>query len=139
MNQEQASQDVARRADDWIAAERRGDTAFLDRALVDDFVAVGPLGFRLTKREWIGRHNSGDLRYDSLDLDDVAVRVYDEMAVLIGRQVQDATFRGNRIPMEQLRTTVVLAYRHGDWQLVSIHMSPIAPPPSFARPPGGGS
>lgn len=131
MDREQVEQEVARLANVWIAAELRGDTAFLERTLANDFVAIGPLGFMLTKREWIGRHQSGDLKYDALDLDEVAVRIYDGAAVLIGRQVQDATYRGNRVNA-RLRTTVVLIHRRGRWQLVGIHMSPIGQPPSFA-------
>jgi ketosteroid isomerase-like protein len=132
MDREHAEQEVVRLADVWIAAELRGDSAFLERMLADDFVAVGPLGFMLTKREWIGRHESGNMKYDALDLDEVTVRIYGQAAVLIGRKVQDAAYRGNSVKA-QLRTTVVLVHQGGDWQLVGVHMSPITPPPSFVQ------
>ena len=132
MDRKDAEEEVARRAGDWIAAELRGDTAFLERALADDFVAVGPLGFMLTKPEWIGRHRSGDLRYAALDLGEVTVRVYDQAAVLIARQLQDLTYRGSAV-VAQLRTTVVLIRRGSDWQLVGVHMSPIGQPPVAAQ------
>jgi ketosteroid isomerase-like protein len=126
---------VARFADDWIGAELRGDTAFLERALADDFVAVGPLGFMLTKKEWIGRHQSGSMKYHSLTLDETTVRTYGgDTAVLIGRQAQDATFRGNSVKAD-LRSTIVLVQHQGDWQIAGIHMSPIGQPPAFAQPP----
>jgi hypothetical protein len=132
MDRDHAEQEVARLADAWIAAELRGDNAFLERTLADDFVAVGPLGFILTKREWIGRHQSGNLTYNALALDEVTVRIYDEAAVLIGRQVQDASYQGNSVAA-QLRTTVVLVQRRGDWHVVGLHMSPIGQPPRFAQ------
>jgi hypothetical protein len=135
MDREPAEQEVARLADAWIAAELHGDTAYLERTLSDDFMAVGPLGFVLTKREWIGRHQSGNMTYEALTLDEVRVRVYDHAAVLIGRKVQDAAYRGNSVKA-QLRTTVVLVRRGGEWQLVGVHMSPIGAPPSFAQQPG---
>jgi hypothetical protein len=133
MDREHVEREAARVAADWIAAELRGGTKFMERTLADDFVAVGPLGFMLTKPEWLERHHSGSLKYSSLKLDDITARVYDGTAVLIGRQVQDGAFRGNPIAA-QLRTTVVLVSRNGNWQLVGVHLSPIGQPPSF--PPG---
>jgi hypothetical protein len=138
MDREHAEQEVARVAEAWIAAELRGDIAFLERALAGDFMAVGPLGFMLTKREWIGRHQSGNMKYDALALDEVTVRVYDRAAVLIGRMVQDAAYRGNSV-QAQLRSTVVLVSQGAAWQVVGVQMSPIGQPPSFAQQPGRGA
>ncbi len=132
MDREQTEQEVLQFANVWMAAEVRGDTDFLARTRTDDFVAVGPRGFVLTKGEYVGRHHSGNLTYNALDLDEVTVRVYDTTAILIGRQVQDASYRGNRVE-PQLRITAVLIQRAGQWQFASVHMSPVAPPPSVIQ------
>ena len=55
---------------EWSAAERVGDAAALDKLLADDFVGVGPLGFTLSKREWLARHDGG-LRYETFGLEEV--------------------------------------------------------------------
>jgi len=132
MNREHAEHEVARLAAAWATAELRGDTAFLEGTLADDFIGIGPLGFMLTKHEWLARHQSGDLKYDSLELDEIAVRVYNEAAVLTGRQVQNAAYRGNSVKAE-LRTTLVLVHQQGQWRLAGLHLSPIGQPPSFTQ------
>ena len=124
--------DIEKLGQEWAAAELRGDVSALTSMLTDDFIGIGPLGFMLTKQEWLARHRSGELTYDSVDLDEVTVRVYDGAAILIGRQVQKAAYRGNRVDAE-LRTTLVLVHQHGQWQLASLHFSPIGQPPPFAR------
>jgi ketosteroid isomerase-like protein len=132
MNQEHAEQVVLRLADAWASAELRGDTAFLERTLAGDFIGIGPLGFMLTKQEWLARHQSGDLKYESFNLDEVKVRVYNDAAVLTGRQVQNGAYRGNSI-QAQFRTTLVFVKQQGQWRLASLHLSTIGQPPPFTR------
>jgi ketosteroid isomerase-like protein len=128
MNQQQLEQEVARLADTWATAELQSDTAFLERLLSDDFVGIGPLGFLLTKQEWIAWLGSGDLKHDALTLDEVKVRVYNDAALVICRLVQDATYRGTPIPA-QLRTTLVFVRHKGQWRLTGLHECDIGQPP----------
>lgn len=132
MNREQAEQEVMKLAEAWVAAETRGDVAFLERTLTDDFIGIGPLGFMLTKQEWIGRLQSGDLKYESLTLDEARVRMYNDAAILTARQVQNAAYRGNSINA-QFRTMLVFVYQRGLWQLAGLQLSTIGQPPPFAR------
>jgi hypothetical protein len=131
MNQEHAEQEVVRLADAWASAELRGNTAFLEKTLADDFIGIGPLGFLLTKQEWLARHQSGDLKYETFNLDEVKVRMYNDAAILIGRQAQNAAYRGNSIP-GQFRITLVFVQR-GQWRLAHLQLSTIGQPPNFTR------
>jgi ketosteroid isomerase-like protein len=133
MNREHTEQEVVRLADAWAAAELRGDTTFLESTLADDFVGIGPLGFMLTKQEWLARHQAGDLKYESFNLDEVQVRVYNnDAAVLTGHQVQNGAYRGNSI-QAQFRTTLVFVQHQGQWRLASLHLSTIGQAPPFMR------
>jgi ketosteroid isomerase-like protein len=124
--------DIETIAQQWSSAERHGDVANLASILSDDFVGVGPLGFLLTKPEWLARHQSGDLTYEAVDLDEMTVRVYDRAAILVGRQLQRGAYRGNRVD-GQFRTTLVFVQQEGRWRLAGLHLSPIGQPPPFAR------
>lgn len=132
MNREHSEQEIVRLADAWVTAELRGDTAFLESTLTDDFAGIGPLGFMLTKQEWLTRHLSGDLKYEAFSLDEVKVRVYNEAAILTGRQVQNGAWRGNNV-QGQFRITLVVVQQQGQWRLANMQLSTIGQPPNFTR------
>ena len=100
---------------EWAAAEQRGDAAFLEGALTDDFVGVGPLGFMLNKQQWLGRF-AGGLSYESFALDELETRFYRDAAVATCRQKQAGEFQGNDVGGE-FRATLVLVEGDGRWLL----------------------
>jgi len=120
---------------DWRTAELNGDTAALDRYLADDFTGVGPLGFMLTKEDWLARHAACDLRYRTFELDDVRARVYGDAAVVIAHQSGEGSYRGGEVPRD-LRATLLLVQQSAAWRLASIHMSFIAGTPGAPPMPG---
>lgn len=122
MNRDQTEQEVARLVDAWAAAELRGDVAFLESALADDFVGIGPLGFMLTKQEWLARHQSGDLKYTAFTADEVKVRVYTEAALVTCRQIQQAAYRGSPVP-GQFRASLMVVRQDGRWRLAGLQLS----------------
>lgn len=126
-------QEITELGQDWADAERRGDTAFLARTLADDFVGVGPRGFLLTKEQWLARHQSGDLRYTSVTLDEITVRLYGDTAVATARQTSQAQYQGHDTG-GQFRITLVFVRPEGHWLLAALHLSPIAPGLSVAPP-----
>ena len=119
--------------EDWAAAELRGDTVTLGRILAEDFVAVGPRGFMLSKDQWLSRHDSGSLTYEAFEWDEVTVRVHGDAAVLIGRQTARAVYEDGEVRHEiqdRFRTTLVFVEEQGRWLLLGVHLSPIAGPPA---------
>ena len=114
---------------EWAAAEQRGDAAFLEGALTEDFVGVGPLGFMLNKEQWLGRF-AGGLSYESFALDEMETRFYGDTAAATCRQIQAGSFQGNDVGGE-FRATLVFAERNGRWLLAGWHASPIAGAQSF--------
>jgi ketosteroid isomerase-like protein len=121
-------QELMRVLQEWAAAEQRGDTTFLERTLADDFIGVGPRGFTLTKEQWLDRHETGSLRYESFGLDEVEVRPYGDAAVTVCRQSAEGAYEdenGRYDIHEQFRATLVFVKRQGRWLLASLQLSPI--------------
>jgi ketosteroid isomerase-like protein len=119
------SQQLEKLVEDWGTAELRGDITFLRRNLADDSIGVGSYGFLLTKDDWLERHESRKLRYDSFRLDEVRVRLYGQGAVMIARQMTKGKYEDNDLP-GSLRATLFFAQQEGRWLLAGIHMSFIA-------------
>ena len=112
-------------AEDLRKAELRGDVGFLDRALTADFVGIGPRGFVLSKEAWLGRHRSGDLKYESLDRDEISLRTYTDAAILTCREVGRTFYKGQEVPVGALRATHTFVRRGGNWGLAGVQFSPI--------------
>ena len=112
-------------AEDVRKAELRGDVAFLDRVLTADFVGIGPRGFVLTKEAWLGRHRSGDLKYKSLERDEMALRTYTDAAILTSREMGKTFYKGQEVPVGALRATHTFVRRGGSWRLAGVQLSPI--------------
>jgi uncharacterized protein (TIGR02246 family) len=133
MSQAQSEQEVMRLVNEWANAEGHGDTKVLERLLADDYIGIGPLGFMLTKSEWIERHAAGQLKYSAFGLDEARVRVFNnDAAVVTGHQTQQATYGGNSVPGE-FRISLVFVQQAGQWQLAGLQLSSIGRPPNFAQ------
>ena len=127
-----AVNEVRALSDRWADAERRGDATALGALVVPDFTLVGPLGFVLNREQWLHRFDDGGFVMSALDWDEVEVRVYGAAAVTIGRQTQQATYRG--APSDgQFRVTQIAVQTDEGWRLAGMHLSPIG---AF-RPPAG--
>jgi ketosteroid isomerase-like protein len=104
---------------DWIDAFVRSDTEALDRILADDFIFTDPAGNILTKAEWIDDMINGSLKFESIQIDDLKVRVFgDSAAVANGRttvkaQSKEGGFNG------KFCYTVMYLKRNGRWQAVA--------------------
>jgi len=122
------TQKITEIGEDWAAAELRGDTSSIREILANDFIGVGPRGFMLTQDQWLSRHDTGSLRYESFGLDEVEVRPYGDAAVTVCRQSAVGVYEGEngRFDLnEQFRATLVFVKQDGHWWLASLQLSAI--------------
>jgi uncharacterized protein (TIGR02246 family) len=122
------TEDLSELANDWASAELDGDTASLKEILADDFVAVGPRGFSLTRQQWIARHEAENLKYGSFGLDEAEVRTYGDAAIVVCRQTAAGVYadeNGRYDIDERFRATLVFVRQRGAWLLAGLQLSPI--------------
>jgi hypothetical protein len=94
------------------------DADFSQRTLADDYVAITPLGQVTTKQDTVAARKSGQLRYQSIDVSDMVVRIYGDTAVVTAR----AEVKGHQLGEDfsgPYRYTRVWVRRSGHWQAVS--------------------
>jgi hypothetical protein len=132
-----SAQELADFQQRWTQAELTGDTGKLEQVLHPDFVAVGPLGFTLTKEEWLERHNSGDLKYQALTWEEPASRFFTDFAITIAVQQSKATYKGFEVPGGRFRATLVTVRQDSGWAIAGLQLSQMGPPPGAPGGPPG--
>jgi ketosteroid isomerase-like protein len=113
-----------------------GDRAFYDRVLADDFTHTSHSGAFKTRAEFMAENKFGEkgdsqggrTRYDSYDVDQLAVRIYGDTAVVTGRtSPRGRTAQGQPIT-GQYRYLRVWVKRQGRWQAVAFQGTRAAQP-----------
>ena len=94
------------------------DAEFSKRTLAEDYVAITPLGQVTTKQDTVSARKNGQLRYDTIDVSDMVVRVYGDTAVVTAR----ADVKGHQLGEDfsgPYRYTRVWVRHTGHWEAVS--------------------
>jgi ketosteroid isomerase-like protein len=123
-----ATNDVLDLVGRWAAAEEKNDAGLLDGLLAADFVGVGPLGFVLTREQWLQRFANG-LENRSFTVEDPQVHDHGSAAVVIGVDAQETSFRGGD-NSGRFRLTLVAVRPADRWLVAGVHIGPLqaAPP-----------
>ena len=112
-------------------ALRRNDADALSRIYADEFHLVNFRGTRVDKAAVLRALREGRLRFDSLVVSELHVRVYGDLGIISGRQNQVAREPGpDATPHPKIvRFTHVYVRREGTWQLIASQITPILPRP----------
>ena len=95
------------------------DAAFSERTLADDYVAISPLGQIISKADTVAARKSAQLRYDSIDISEMVVRLYGGNTAIVTAR---ADVKGTELGEEfsgPYRFTRVWVRRNGRWVTVS--------------------
>ncbi len=99
-----------------------------DRLMADDFTHTNQSGKFRTKAQWLANHKPGRSAYDAFEVDDLAVRVYGDAAVVTARSTPKGRTSTGEPITGQFRFLRVWARRDGRWQAVAFQGTRIAEP-----------
>jgi hypothetical protein len=104
-------QTVERLDDEILEAAMKGDAAFFDKILAEDYVRIAPNGQMNTKAETVEMYKSGKLKVGSIELKNRRVRLYGNTAI-VTREVEEKR--------QTYRSTLVFVQMNNDqWRLVT--------------------
>jgi hypothetical protein len=88
------------------------------------FEGVDPHGKRINRESFIQAYTSPDFIIESLDIDNVSVRIFDNIGTILGRSAFKGAFRNH--PLEGTAEFMdIWYYSEGKWQLVASQVTPI--------------
>lgn len=118
-----AQQELLDLAREWGKAIVSNDAEAIGRYMADDWVIVGPNG-TTDRRAFLSSVASGDVTHQAMDLIETArVRIYGDMAVLVGRVTNNGHYKGQPFSADEWTTDVFLK-RDGRWLCVLSHITP---------------
>ena len=104
----------------WGDALVKRDVEAFGRCMADDWILTWSDGSRVTKAMALADLKEGALKIESLQFDDVSVRVYGDTAIVIGMVTERSKFR-DKDTSGKRRFTDVFLKRDGRWQAVASH------------------
>jgi len=122
-----AEKQIKKLTDQIIAAELKADTNSYEKLLADDYTAIYSDGKLITKTQDIENHESGALKYESIDVHETKIRVYGDTAVAISLCSAKGT-RGGKPFSGDFRFTKVWVKQKGNWKAVAFQSTRVAPP-----------
>lgn len=103
---------------DWSKAYTNKDVKTLDRILAEDWEGVDFTGKHRTKAQAVEELRSGKASAQSFELGPIKVRIFGDIAVVNGSQVEKSSYEDKDTSGEYIWTTVY-ANRNGYWQAVA--------------------
>jgi ketosteroid isomerase-like protein len=121
-------QELKKVEEEWANAYVRHDAGPLERILADEFITVGSNGQSHGKAQDIEELKSDRATYEYSTPYDLDIRVYGDMAVVIGRTKERGHYDSGRQFINEYRWTDVFVKRQGRWQCIAAQVASIPPP-----------
>lgn len=106
-----------------ITAIQRKDTEKLDSIWADEYLGTAPDGRLVSKADLIAAVKSGALALESLEVDDLRTRLFDDVAVMTGHALVKANV-DNEDYSGSYRGTGIFIKRQGHWEVIGVQVGP---------------
>lgn len=117
---------LKRQADLWDQAIIRKDRAAIEANMADDFRQIDGGGNVETRASFVESLMSPELLIDPYTVEDFDLRIYGDVALLSGRTLMTGRYAGKPFT-SHYRYIDVYVRRNGQWKVVSVQISKIAP------------
>ncbi|MGE5230175.1 MAG: nuclear transport factor 2 family protein [Deltaproteobacteria bacterium] len=105
------------------------DVARARQLHAEDFQLINPLGGALSKEQYLGGIEAGQIHYLFWEPDKIEVRVYGAIAVMRYQSQLEIVVLGRHIPRQRYWHTDLYEQRGGQWQVVWSHATGIPESP----------
>jgi ketosteroid isomerase-like protein len=106
----------------WDEAMIHNDPDAIGQFMHDDWVIIGSDGAVSDKPTFLAQIRQGRLTHDTMTSEDLRIRGYGEVAVLIASGVSAGRFDGHQF-REHERQSNVFVRERGQWRCVMTHLS----------------
>jgi ketosteroid isomerase-like protein len=113
---------------DWATARQQANLSAVDRITAPDWMFTNPEGVLISKAQADANLKTGVIKFTSFKLDDIAVHVHGDTAVVFALQTQQLTLGGNQIS-GQFRSTDTFVKRDGRWQCIASQVTRVSQGP----------
>jgi len=110
---------------EWADALVKGDQTTIDRIVSPDWLFTDPEGNLITKATSDADLKSGKVKFESVQADELKVRVFGDSAIAFGLVTEKGNYDG-KDTSGQYRFTDVFIKKDGRWQAVCTQLTRVA-------------
>lgn len=120
---EQVKNEIAALERRLIVSIQRKDLGALNEIWDEQYFGTGPDGATVTKSDLMAAVKDGVLQVETIEPDDLKVRLFGDVAVLTGKAVVRAKVVEEDVS-SNVRGTGIFVNRGGKWKIAGVHVSP---------------
>jgi ketosteroid isomerase-like protein len=117
MNSSDMDEELLKLEKKFTAAIVKNDAESIERFVTDDWIIINADGGIIEKERFLEVVKSGALTHDTMESDDMRVRVYGDSAVVTAVTRSKGKFMGQEFSTHE-RSTDVFVRRDGQWRCV---------------------